>query len=336
MFSNLKKKLKRTLQSGKSKGSEEILEEKDTVEQPTEEKEDNKTIINKIKDKITKIKVNEERFEKLYEDIKIMLLENNIAYEILELIKEDLKKELLGKELSRFKIDEITKRTLKETIKEILKKSKPKENLLHLEKKPKIILFCGINGSGKTTSIAKISKKIKNNDLKSVMVAADTFRAAAIDQIQTHADNLEIKLIKHDYGSDPAAVVYDGVEYSKSKEMDFVLVDTAGRTNMNENLINELKKISRVSNPDKKVLVVDSLVGNDIVDQAEKFDDAIVIDGIIVTKVDANKKGGSIISISYLLGKPIYYLGNGQEYDDLIEFDPEKIVEEMFENEDSK
>ena len=335
MFSNLKKKLKKSFQSDKEKNSEEIKIEEEVKKKSKKENNEDKTVINKIKDKLTKIKVDEERFESLYQDIEILLLENNIAYKILKLIKEDLKRELIGKELSRFKIDEITKKTLKESIKNILKKSKPKDNLLSLNKKPKIILFCGINGSGKTTSIAKLSKIIQDQNLNPVMVAADTFRAAAIDQIQTHADNLDVKLIKHDYGSDPAAVVYDAIEYSKSKDKDFVLIDTAGRTNMNENLINELKKISRVSNPDKKILVVDSLIGNDIIDQAEKFDEAIGIDGIIATKVDANKKGGSIISISYLLGKPIYYLGNGQEYDDLIEFEPESIVEELFEDENN-
>ncbi len=324
MFSNFKKKIKKNFGKEDPKEDEKIEENEN----------DDKGLFGKIKDSIKNTEIDEEKFEEIYEEIKILLLENNISYEILEDIKTNLKKSMLGKELNRFKLKEITKETLKDSIYKFLENSKPKDSLLELkEEGPKKILFCGINGSGKTTTIAKMSKKLKEENKSCVLVAADTFRAAAIDQIENHAKKIGVKLIKHDYGSDPAAVVYDAIDYSEAKNKDFVLIDTAGRTNMNENLINELKKISRVSKPDKTILVVDSLVGNDIIDQAKKFNESIGIDGIIATKVDSNKKGGSIISVSYLLKKPIYYLGNGQEYEDLIEFDPKLIVDEIFENE---
>ena len=187
-------------------------------------------------------------------------------------------------------------------------------------------MFVGINGSGKTTTIAKLAKKMQNNNLKCVIAAADTFRAAAIQQLQEHADKLGIKLIKHDYGADPAAVAFDAVKYAEAHSIDIVLIDTAGRLHSNKNLMDELKKVVKVAKPDLKIFVGESIAGNDCIEQVQKYSEMVGIDAIILTKADVDEKGGTAISVSYVTNKPIIYLGVGQDYKDLKEFEPDLIV----------
>ena len=195
--------------------------------------------------------------------------------------------------------------------------------------KPLVIVFVGINGSGKTTTIAKMAKYFMNNDFKIVMVASDTFRAAAIQQLEEHANNLGVKMIKHDYGSDPAAVAFDGIQYAESHGIDVVLVDTAGRLHSNVNLMDELKKIIRVSKPDLKIFIGESITGNDCVEQAQKFNEAVGIDGIVLSKADVDEKGGAALSVAYVTGKPILFLGTGQEYGDLQKFDKSVVLSNL-------
>ena len=195
------------------------------------------------------------------------------------------------------------------------------------EEKPFVIAFFGVNGSGKTTTIAKIADLLNKNKISCVLAASDTFRAASIEQLQIHADRLRIKLIKHDYGSDPAAVAFDAVKHAKAKNIDVVLIDTAGRLHSNVNLMDELKKVVKVAKPDLNIFVGESIAGNDCVEQAKTFNEAVGIDGIILAKADIDKKGGAAISVSYVTKKPIIYLGMGQEYFDLKEFEPNLIVE---------
>jgi fused signal recognition particle receptor len=159
-----------------------------------------------------------------------------------------------------------------------------------------------------------------------VLAAADTFRAAAIDQLQLHADKLGVKLIRHDYGSDPAAVAFDAIKHAEAKKIDIVLIDTAGRLHSNINLMDEMKKIMRVAKPDLKIFVGESITGNDCVEQAKHFNDAVGIDGIILAKADVDEKGGAAISVSYVTQKPILFLGIGQEYEDLQQFDKERLL----------
>jgi len=166
----------------------------------------------------------------------------------------------------------------------------------------------------------------QQNNLSVVMAAADTFRAAAIDQLQLHADKLGIKLIKHEYGSDAAAVAFDAVKHAEATKKDVVLIDTAGRLHSNVNLMDEMKKIIRVANPDLKIFIGESITGNDCVEQAKKFDEAVGIDGILLSKADVDEKGGAAISVSYVTKKPILYLGTGQEYEDLQAFDKNKLL----------
>ena len=261
-------------------------------------------------------KIEGSKLKKLSDDFEDELLSNNIAYgvvsEILDAVKNSSAKNL--------------KVNLKNKLKEIL--SSNKINILE-EKNPTIIMLIGVNGVGKTTTLAKLAQKIKKNKKKCVMAAGDTFRAAAIEQLEQHGKNLDVKVIAHNYGSDSAAVAFDAVEHAKSKKLDYVLIDTAGRNHTNEDLMRELEKVKRVIKPHYTILVVDSLTGNDAVDQSKLFGKKIGVDGVILTKTDADERGGAIISVAHESGKPILFLGSGQGYDDLEEFDADKILNQL-------
>ncbi|MBW2973805.1 signal recognition particle-docking protein FtsY [Candidatus Woesearchaeota archaeon] len=306
------------------------VEEKPKPEVEEEPKEEKKGFFKRITEKITTKKISESKFDELFWDLELAMLENNVAVEVIEKIKNDLKTELTEKPVPRGKVEETVINSLKKSVSELfdvkgvdlLKKAK--------EKKPLVICFVGINGSGKTTSIAKVAHMMLQNKLSVVMAAADTFRAAAIDQLQLHADKLGVKLIKHDYGSDAAAVAFDAVKHAEAKKKDVVLIDTAGRLHSDQNLVEEMKKIVRVSKPDLIIFVGESITGNDCTEQAQKFDEAVGIDGIILSKADVDEKGGAAISVSYVTKKPILYLGMGQEYPDLEPFDKEKLLASIF------
>jgi len=188
-----------------------------------------------------------------------------------------------------------------------------------------------VNGSGKTLSIAKIATLLKKQGMSSVMAAGDTFRAGAIEQLGIHADRVGVKLIKHGPGADPAAVAYDAIEHAKAKHKDVVLLDTAGRMQTNVNLMDEMAKIKRVAKPDLILFVGDALAGNDAVDQAKRFNEIVGIDGVILTKVDTDAKGGSALSVAYTIGKPLLFVGIGQEYEDQIPFDVQWMMDNIFE-----
>ena len=196
-------------------------------------------------------------------------------------------------------------------------------------KQPFVIVFFGINGTGKTTTIAKIANLLLKNKISCVLAASDTFRAASIEQLQIHADKLKIKLIKHDYGADPAAVAFDAIKHAKAHKIDVVLIDTAGRMHTKENLLSEMEKICRVTKPDLKIFVAESIAGNDAIQQAKNFNETIGIDGAILTKADVDEKGGTAISISYIIKKPIFFLGTGQNYSDLKSFDKTEFIKEL-------
>jgi fused signal recognition particle receptor len=195
--------------------------------------------------------------------------------------------------------------------------------------KPYIVSFIGVNGSGKTTSMAKIANLLLKNNLSVVFAASDTFRAAAIQQLEEHANKLGIKMIKHDYESDPAAVAFDAIKHAEAKGIDVVLIDTAGRLHSNDNLMNELKKLIRVNKPDLKIFVGESITGNDCVEQAKLFNETVGIDAIVLAKADVDEKGGAAISVSFVTKKPIIFLGTGQTYDDLTKFDSRVIIKNI-------
>ena len=194
------------------------------------------------------------------------------------------------------------------------------------KKEPFSLLFVGINGTGKTTTIAKVANLLRKNQYSVVLAGADTYRAGSIEQLEEHANRLSLRVIKHDYGGDPAAVAYDSINHAKAHGINVVLIDTAGRMQTNQNLMNELSKIKRVVSPDLTVLTIDSLIGNDAFLQAEEFHNSIGVDATILTKADADVKGGSALSVTYVTKKPILFIGVGQNYDDLEFFIPKNFV----------
>jgi len=305
----------------KKQETAEIKEPK--KEEPKEQiaEEPKKGFFGAIKHKIITKKISQRQFEDMFWDLEIALLENNVAVEVIEKIKSDLNDNIVDKPILRSRVEKIISKTLKDSISSLFKSDKFDLLKRISEKKPFVICFVGINGSGKTTSIAKVVKLLQNNDISCVLAASDTFRAASIEQLQKHADNLGVKLIKHDYNSDPAAVAFDAIQHAKSKNIDVVLIDTAGRMHSNANLTDEMKKIIRVAKPDLKIFVGESITGNDCVEQAKKFNEAISLDAIILSKADVDEKGGAAVSVSFVTGKPIIYIGTGQNYEDLKEFD---------------
>ena len=194
------------------------------------------------------------------------------------------------------------------------------------KKEPLVLMFVGINGTGKTTTIAKVAHFLRDKGYSVVLAGADTYRAGSIEQLEEHGKRLGIRVIKSNYGGDPAAVAYDAVNHAKAHGINIVLIDTAGRMQTNQNLMNELVKVKRVIGPDLTIFTVDSLIGNDAVQQAEEFNKAVGIDATILTKVDADVKGGSALSVTYVTQKPILFIGVGQAYKDLELFKPEKFV----------
>ena len=275
-------------------------------------------------------KLDESKFEDLFWDLEIVLLENNISVEVIDKIKDDLKKELVNQSFKKKEILSIITSSLEASLKEVLD-FEPFDLLKEIKQadKPYVICFFGINGSGKTTTIAKLGAYLKKNNLSVVFGAADTFRAAAIHQIEEHGVNLNIKVIKHDYGSDPAAVAFDTIKHAESKNIDVVLIDTAGRLHSNSNLLEEMKKIIRIAKPNLKIFVGESITGNDCVEQAKKFNELIGIDGIILSKADIDEKGGAAISIGYVTGKPILFIGTGQNYEDIEQFNSDEILKKI-------
>ncbi len=281
-----------------------------------------------VKETVVEKEIDSDTLDDVLWDLELELMQNNVAQKVVEEIKEDLKEELVGTSVKRTQVDEKIKSSLKKSMRNVLKAPDFRIEDLANEK-PGLVLFMGFNGSGKTTSLAKIAHSLKE-DHEILLAAGDTYRSAAIDQIEEHGENLGLKVIKHEYGSDGAAVVYDAKEHAEKEGYDLVLADTAGRSHSDKNLMEELDKMCRVNDPDLKLLVVDALSGNDVVEQAKKYEE-IGFDGIIVTKVDVDKKGGATLSLGYLTGKPILYLGTGQGYEDMEEFDPDQMVERLLE-----
>jgi len=195
---------------------------------------------------------------------------------------------------------------------------------------PVVMMFVGINGTGKTTTIAKVIHMLQKKGYSCVVGAGDTFRAGAIEQLEKHCDKLGVKLIKHQAGSDPASVAFDAIEHARARHRDIVLIDTAGRMQTDTGLMEEMSKIERVANPDLVVYVGDALAGNDAVNEAMAFNKAVGIDVVVLTKVDADAKGGAAMSIRYTTGAPVIFVGTGQEYDNIQAFTPEWMVDRIF------
>ncbi|MGA3198759.1 MAG: signal recognition particle-docking protein FtsY [Halobacteriota archaeon] len=276
--------------------------------------------------------IKEKDLEEPLWDLEIALLESDVAMSVSEEIVDTVKKELIGtKRKWRQDVGTLVEQALRDGILKVLDvNGLDFDELVKKAPKPVTIVFTGINGTGKTTTIAKLAYRLKNQGYAVVLAAGDTYRAGALEQIERHADNLGVKLIKHQQGADPAAVIYDAVQYARAKHKDVVLADTAGRIHTNVNLMNQLKKIERVIDADLVVFVDEALAGNDAVERALQFNTAMAIDGSILTKVDADSKGGTAISIAHATNKPILFLGLGQKYDDIVKFNPQWLLSRLF------
>jgi fused signal recognition particle receptor len=282
--------------------------------------------------KVTTTELKAENLNPILSDFKMSLAENDVAFPVADKICDELKKRLSGVAVKRL---EDRKKIVEDNLRQVLLEvilTKCRIDLLKLvdekraKKDPFVMMFVGINGTGKTTTIAKVAKFFQDKRYSVVLAAADTYRAGSIEQLEEHGKRLGVRMIKGVYGGDPAAIAYDAVNHAKAQGINVVLIDTAGRMQTNQNLMNELIKVKRVVKPDLTIFTVDSLIGNDAVMQAEEFNKAVGIDATILTKVDADVKGGSALSVTYVTGKPILFIGVGQTYKDLELFNPEKFV----------
>ncbi len=277
----------------------------------------------------------EKDIEDILFELEISLLESDVASEVIDSIKSDLKEKLIGSKVDKNEIENFVKNSLIQTISSLFEAAGSidiKQNILAKKdsQEPYIILFVGINGTGKTTSLAKLAYLLQKSKISVVVAAADTFRAGAIEQLKEHINRLNLKLVAQNYGSDPAAVCRDAVLYAKSHKIDCVLIDTAGRMQTSKNLMDQISKINNVVKPDFKIFVGDSLAGNDTVNQAREFYKHIKFDASILTKSDADASGGAALSIVKVTSTPILYVGDGQEYGDLKEFNRDTFLETVF------
>lgn len=342
MFNKLREKLKNWAKNV-SESAEEFEEEfeksaekpdkkekrqrKITV--PAPEKEEEKGLFKNIK-KINRVKISDKQFEAYSEELEMLLLENNVAVEVAERIIRELRNKIMNKEIIKKEIEEEIKDEFRNIIEEILiEPFNVLEKIREKKNKPYVILFCGINGSGKTTTIAKIADWLKRKDVSCIVAASDTFRAASIEQLKEHGEKIGVKIISNDYGVDPASVAFDAINYAKKNFIDCVLIDTAGRMHTAKNLIREIEKISRVTKPDLKIFVGESITGNDVIEQVKAFNESIGIDGIILTKADIDEKGGTSLSVGYVTKKPILFLGTGQAYDAIEPFDKKMFIRKL-------
>ena len=310
--------------------AKDIFEEIDQ-EDNNKSKEKSGSIISFLKEKT----IQEDDIEDILFELEIGLLEGDVAIDVANEVVESVKEDLVGQKIKRSNdVEEYTYKALQKAIAKIINvDGKSMTEMLEdkvKEGKPLVVMLVGINGTGKTTTIGKLANYYVKKGYTPVIAASDTFRAGAIEQVTHHADNVGVKIIKHQKGSDPAAVAYDAVEHANAQNKELVLIDTAGRMQTNTNLMDEMKKIKRIAKPDLVVFVGDALTGNDATEQARKFNEAIDIDGVILTKADADAKGGASLSIGYVIQKPILFLGMGQGYDDIKEYSPEWMLDQLF------
>jgi fused signal recognition particle receptor len=263
-------------------------------------------------------------------ELEIMLLESDVALPVTDAIIARIKKDLVGKHRRIGQsVDSLVVHTLRSALLEVLGKGFDLTSYIRDHGRPVKILFTGVNGTGKTTTVAKIGDFLKKQGFTVIIGAGDTYRAGAIEQIEVHAARIGIKIIQHQQGADPSAVLFDAVQYAVSHKIDVILADTAGRFHTKANLMSQLEKIRRVMKPDLIVYVDEAVAGNDAVVRAAEFDRTVGADAVVLTKADMDSRGGAAISIAHTIGKPLMFLGTGQGYDDIVPFSPEAVVEEL-------
>lgn len=274
--------------------------------------------------------ISEKDVNDILDELEMGLLESDVAFSVTEAILARIKADLSGsKRKIGTSVDSIVRNALSDALLGVLGEGVDICAFIREHERPVKILFTGVNGTGKTTSIAKVARFLQKNGFSVVLGAGDTFRAGAIEQIDVHGERLGVKVIQHQEGSDPTAVLFDTVEYARAHKIDVVLGDTAGRFHNRANLMNQLAKIRRVINPDLIVYVDEAVAGNDAVIRAEEFAKSVGMDAIMLTKVDMDPKGGAAISVAYAVGKPLLFIGTGQGYDDVMAFNPRLVVADL-------
>ncbi|MFB6082107.1 MAG: signal recognition particle-docking protein FtsY [Halanaeroarchaeum sp.] len=294
--------------------------------------EENPSFTDRAKSLATgKVYLDEEDLEGPLWDLEMALLESDVEMSVAEEILETVEADLTGQRRGfTERTSDLVTDALRDALHEVIAVGQfDFDERIAAAEKPVVIVFTGVNGVGKTTTIAKLSKYLDERGYSTVMANGDTYRAGANEQIQEHADRLDTTLIHHEQGGDPAAVIYDAVEYAEAHDVDVVLGDTAGRLHTSNDLMSQLAKIDRVVDPDMTIFVDEAVAGQDAVNRAKEFDDAAAIDGTILTMADADAQGGAAISIAYVTGKPILFLGTGQGYDDLRRFDPDELIDDL-------
>ena len=275
--------------------------------------------------------IDEGDLEAHLDDLEFALLGNDVEYEVTQEILDGVEANLLGETRGRLeRTGNIVRDALREALYDVISVGQfDFDSRVAEAEKPVVIVFTGVNGVGKTTTIAKLAHYFEQRGRSTVLANGDTFRAGANEQLGQHARNLDKKVISHEQGSDPTAVIYDAVEYADANDVDVVLGDTAGRLHTSDGLMDQLEKIDRVIDPDMTIFVDEAVAGQDAVNRAREFDDASDVDGTVLTKADADTQGGAAISIAHVTGKPILFLGTGQDYDDIERFEPERIVDSL-------
>ncbi|MEF8883072.1 MAG: signal recognition particle-docking protein FtsY [Halapricum sp.] len=307
-------------------------ENQSTADDEAAEASDDRGLAEKAKLLATgKTVIDEDDLQDHLDDLELALLQSDVEMGVAGEILDGVEENLTGQTRRRLSsTGSLVRDALREALYDVISVGQfDFDERIAAAEKPAVIIFTGVNGVGKTTSIAKLSRYLEDRGFSSVLANGDTYRAGANEQLEQHARNLDRKCISHEQGSDPAAVIYDAVEYAEANDVDVVLGDTAGRLHTNEGLMDQLEKIDRVIGPDMTLFVDEAVAGQDAVNRAREFDDAAEIDGTILTKADADPQGGAAISIAHVTGKPILFLGTGQDYDDLQRFDPEEIVDQL-------
>jgi len=285
-----------------------------------------------IKDR--ELVVSEKDVADALDELEMTLLESDVALPATDAIIIHVRKELVGKRRKIGEsVDHLVVSALKMALLDVLGTGFDLAGYIRNHPKPIKILFTGVNGTGKTTTVAKIGSFLKKQGFTVVIGAGDTYRAGAIEQISVHAERIGIKVIQHQEGADPSAVLFDTVQYANSHKIDVVLADTAGRFHNKANLMSQLEKIKRVMKPDLVVYVDEAVAGNDAVTRAFEFDKTVGADAVVLTKADMDSRGGAAISIAHTIGKPLMFLGVGQAYDDIMPFEPAKVVDELLDGE---
>ena len=288
--------------------------------------------------KISNTGFTEKDLEPILWDLQMQLIGNDVSVEVAEKVCTELQERLIGSEAPRFgDKSDVVETALRESLETVMNGESQLDLLAQVaeskkKNEPYSIMFVGINGTGKTTTIAKLTHLLQKNGYSVVLASGDTYRAGAIEQLEEHGRRLGVRVIRHKYGSDAAAVGYDAIEHARAQGIDVVLIDTAGRMQTNRNLMDELQKVKRVVQPKLTIMILDSLIGNDATEQAMTFNKHIGFDAAIITKIDADAKGGSSLSVSYLTGKPVLFVGVGQEYDDLQVFNADWFAEKLLQD----